>query len=370
MRINIAASHRFHLLDLARELEKQGHQIHFYSYLPKNKAIQFGLKSSSNHSLFIIMVPFLILEKFSNRAFWAIAIKNVFMDFLVSVIMRPCDVFIGLGSVYKKSFLNAKNKFNAITVLEWGSKHIIEQRAQFNEISRTRYPDFFFNRDLFAYGFVDYISIPSKHVEESFLKHGISKEKLLVNPYGVDLASFYPTELSDISYDIIMVGGWRFEKGADLIIDFCKRNPNITFLHVGAIVNLEFPKIKNMTHVDSVKEKELVNYYAKAKIFILPSRSEGLAMVQIQAIACGLPIVCSKDTGGRDLREYITDPKWIIELENNDQSQLLLKVEEALVLAKKQNGFRSYAPKINLLLSWKAYGIRYNHNLLTLKKQL
>lgn len=43
MKINIASTHRFHLLDLARELEKQGHDVKFYSYVPQKRCIQFGL---------------------------------------------------------------------------------------------------------------------------------------------------------------------------------------------------------------------------------------------------------------------------------------------------------------------------------------
>ncbi|MFR7464137.1 MAG: glycosyltransferase [Phocaeicola vulgatus] len=50
-----------------------------------------------------------------------------------------------------------------------------------------------------------------------------------------------------------------------------------------------------------IPESELVNYYSKAKVFVLLSKDEGLALVQPQAVACGLPLVITKHTGGDDL---------------------------------------------------------------------
>ena len=48
MKITIAASHRFHLLDLARELASLGHEVRFYSYVPTKRAMKFGLKKETN----------------------------------------------------------------------------------------------------------------------------------------------------------------------------------------------------------------------------------------------------------------------------------------------------------------------------------
>ncbi len=53
MIINIAASGRFHICDLARELEKQGHTVRFYSYVPTKRLQTFGLKKKCSYSLFL-----------------------------------------------------------------------------------------------------------------------------------------------------------------------------------------------------------------------------------------------------------------------------------------------------------------------------
>ena len=364
MRINIAASHRFHLLDLARELEVLGHEVRFYSYVPTKRAMKYGLKKESSFSLFFLMIPFLMLVKVSKRSVWSVKLINSALDTYMSIFMKPCDVYIALGTVYKKSFVSAKKKFNAVTILEWGSKHAEEQSRILDQISCIpKQNRDFINRSLEGYVLADYIAISSSHVHESFIKHGISKEKLLQNPYGVDLTMFNATKLSeDNNYDVIMVGGWRYEKGCDLLIEYFK-NSDLTFLHVGSIVNLDFPNVDNMTHVDSVDQKQLINYYKQARIFALPSRAEGLAMVQAQALMCGLPIVCSKDTGGRDLADFLEDKKWIIEMEDFTIVSLHKSIQEALALSKTQIGLRSYAKNVESSLEWKAYAVRYNEML-------
>lgn len=364
MRINIAASHRFHMLDLARELESLGHEVRFYSYVPTKRAMKFGLKRETSYSVFYLMIPFLALVKLSKSASWSIKLLNMVLDKYLALFMKPCDVYIALGTVYKDSLNTAKKRFGAKTILEWGSKHNEIQHKILSEIKELKQQnEYFKKRALDGYDLADYIAIPADHSRLSFIDRGISNEKLIQNPYGVDLSMFKSTSLdTEKVYDAIMVGGWRYVKGCDLLIDFFK-NSNLTFLHVGAIGDLGFPNLENMTHVDSVDQKELMKYYSMAKVFVLPSRAEGLAMVQSQALVCGLPIVCSKETGGRDLRNFLNDKKWIVEMEDFTIHSLGISINKALQLADKQTGLRNYAGSAIDSLTWEAYGKRYDDNL-------
>lgn len=367
MIINIASAHRFHLLDLARELETHGHEVRFYSYVPTNRALKFGLKKECSYSVFYIMLPFLALVKISKGSSWSTKLLHRALDNYLSFFMKPCDVYIALGTVYKKSLISAKNKFGATTILEWGSKHIISQEyAITKNTNAKKQKKYFINRSLTGYQIADYIAIPSTHVKESFILNGIRTNKILVNPYGVDLKMFPPTKLDNNSvYDLIMVGNWSYTKGCDLLIEYFK-NHNYSFLHVGSIKDLPFPNFKNMFHIDPVDQSELKKYYSKARAFVLSSRAEGLAMVQCQALACGLPIVCSADTGGRDLRDILDDKKWIIEMNDFSVKSLNDSISKALKLADTQKGKRDYAGSAIENLTWKAYGDRYNHQLISI----
>lgn len=364
MRINIAASHRFHLLDLARELENLGHEVRFYSYVPTKRAMKFGLKRESSYSLFYLMLPFLALVKLSKSASWSLKLMNSTLDLYLSLFMKPCDVYIAIGYVYKYSFTAAKKRFGAISINDWGSKHNEEQQQILSEIpSLKKQHSYFKKRVVDAYNLADFIAIPAEHVRESFIERRIPDKKLIINPYGVDLSMFKPTQIAiDKPYDFIMVGSWCYIKGSDLLIEFFEKS-HLSFLHVGSIGDLAFPKLKNMTHVDSVDQSQLIDYYAQARVFVLPSRAEGFGMVLSQAIVCGLPIVCSKNTGGPDLKSLLKDKKWIVEMNEFTIKDLDSCINEALALAKTQSGMRSYAENAFDSLTWEAYGKRYDENL-------
>jgi starch synthase len=149
MKIVIAASHRFHLLDLAKELAALGHDVKFYSYVPTKRAINYGLKKESSYSLYYLMLPFLALWKLSKGADWSVKLKDVLLDTYMTLFMPKCDVYIALGAIYQKSFVAAKTKYNAITILEWGSKHIIEEEnAIATHSSAKRQNPYFIERSL------------------------------------------------------------------------------------------------------------------------------------------------------------------------------------------------------------------------------
>jgi glycosyltransferase involved in cell wall biosynthesis len=58
---------------------------------------------------------------------------------------------------------------------------------------------------------------------------------------------------------------------------------------------------EHIKYLGSKPQSSLNWYYSQADVFSLLSLEEGLAMVQAQAMACGLPIICTTNTGGEDL---------------------------------------------------------------------
>ncbi|TXJ23445.1 MAG: glycosyltransferase [Chitinophagaceae bacterium] len=374
MKINIASyGGRNWLLDTARELEKLGHEVRFYSYFPTKRAVKYDLKRESSYSYFLLAAPFLLLLKVTRRAHWALFLYHYFFDHYTAWIMKPCDVFIGQSPMHVYSLKKARKKFKSKIIVERGTRHVLEQiqALKLNPALKGKnpMPDMFLKRDLQGYELADYITVPSQIVRESFLLHGIKNEKLFVNPFGVSLEQFSATALNrDNAYDLIMVGQWCHRKGCDLIVEVCKKY-NFSLLHVGSIVDLPFPTGDQFTHVDAVQQTELMKYYSRARVFVLPSREEGLALVQPQALICGLPIVCSRFTGGRDLIQFLEDPKWIIEMKELAVEDLAVSIQKGLELSFSQQGLRSYSKGIETYLTWEAYGKRYNDFLLSVTNQ-
>ena len=86
---------------------------------------------------------------------------------------------------------------------------------------------------------------------------------------------------------------------------------NSELILIGAIdedfkLFLDKYKKTNIKALGPKPQKTLPRYYSQGSIFVHPSIEEGLSMVQLEAMACGLPLICTTNTGGEDI---ITDEK-------------------------------------------------------------
>jgi glycosyltransferase involved in cell wall biosynthesis len=54
-------------------------------------------------------------------------------------------------------------------------------------------------------------------------------------------------------------------------------------------------------YLGAVARAELHKHYSQASVLVLPSIEEGLALVQAQAMACGVPVIATENTGAADL---------------------------------------------------------------------
>lgn len=223
------------------------------------------------------------------------------------------------------------------------------------------------DRELKCYDLADFVCVPAEHVREGFIKLGISNKKIFVNHYGVNMDMFNPDTCAGRKFDVIMVGLWSYQKGCDLLSKAII-GTGITLLHVGALGDCPFPDDVSFKHIDHVDQSRLNEFYNSARVFALPSRQEGLALVLCQAMACGLPIVCTRDSGGEDLRNLLTSKEWI-EIVKFDPDSILSGIKIQLDRAKQHKTNSSYMGEIKAELTWDAYGIRYGRFLEKIAKQ-
>lgn len=369
MNIAIALTGRSHLLNLAKYLVSLGHNVTFYTCVPKSRCAKFGLDKKYVKSFFPLWWWLFIYRyiKNDNLRYRLVHILDRLVDWSTSITLKRCDIFIGSSIATYKSMRKARTKFNAIIICDCGTKHVLEQSKQLEGLPGYKRPSgYVVNQELENYDYADFITIASYKAQESFIIQGIDSSKLFRNPYGANLGMFKPTIKSKEKniYDILFVGTWRYLKGVDILIEACL-HLGLTLLHVGPYVSgCPFPIGKWFKHIDAVDETRLPDYYSMAKVFALPSRSDGLGLVLIQAAASGLPIVYSKDTGGRDIKELCSpDSLYMIEMGNYSVEAL----ERALMIGLEmydempENEPRSYIPKTNLTnISWESYGRRYN----------
>src|SRR5215475_5044840 len=101
LRIAVAAKGRFHLLDVARELSALGHDVKFYSLVPKARAIRFGLPKECHVSLLPLMTPIVAWELFASDYLPVLRerLSTLALNKAVIARLEPCEVFMCMSGV-------------------------------------------------------------------------------------------------------------------------------------------------------------------------------------------------------------------------------------------------------------------------------
>jgi starch synthase len=166
---------------------------------------------------------------------------------------------------------------------------------------------------------------------------------------------------------VVMAGGWSLRKGCDVLTDAWRQlpaTPATTLLHVGGVQDAPVPTDAGFVAAGFVPQPVLHDHYAQSNVFALASREEGLAVVQVQALASGLRLVCTENTGGEDLREFLGDPGLISVVPVDDAAAFSRALADALDQGPPDTPTRDLLGDARRHFSWGAYAKRWESNLL------
>ena len=142
--------------------------------------------------------------------------------------------------------------------------------------------------------------------------------------------------LSTGTFKIIFVGSVTERKNPKIIIESLETiDEDISLEIIGQTPNLKYLKelnkliaiskhAKSITMTPFIKAEELILKYSSANLFILPSKSEGLGRVIIEAQSTACPVLVSSNTGMTDL---IIENETGYIFENNNKNDLTKKIQ-------------------------------------------
>ena len=155
----------------------------------------------------------------------------------------------------------------------------------------------------------DCIVVPSTAVSQSLLEVGVKKEKINIIPFGSPHDYFQPQPKQDKKFRALFVGRVGAIKGVHYLLQAWQKmnviNAELLLVGMNEIGNRYLGKYQDcFRYIPSVPHASLNQYYSSASVFVFPSLVEGLALVLLEAMACGIPIITTKNAGGSDI---ITD---------------------------------------------------------------
>jgi glycosyltransferase involved in cell wall biosynthesis len=207
------------------------------------------------------------------------------------------------------------------------------------------------------------IVVASSFSKRTLIAQGISEDKILINPYGVDLELFHPPaqprERRPLRF--LFLGLISARKGIPLLLEaWAKMNLRDAELWlVGPVSEREralIPDLPGLKLMGKHAHQELPDLLRKCDVLVFPSYCEGFAMVILEALASGMPVITTEATAGPDL---INDNEEGRLIPSGNLDALCEAMQEFAREPDRLESMGRAARRCAERFSWDAYGDRW-----------
>lgn len=157
-------------------------------------------------------------------------------------------------------------------------------------------------RDKQKWSLSDLILVPSQFVYESVTRLGAPPEHVTIVPYGID-SDWFDEVPNRHKGRVLFVGSVGLLKGnhylAQAVRFLQERSIPCDARVVGPYKNtmIEHPEFRGPQYIGQVPRSEVRKEFLQADIFVLPTLSDSFALVHLEAMACGVPVITTTNCG-------------------------------------------------------------------------
>lgn len=298
-----------HASQLATGLNGRGHDVtvfaHEHQVTPADEGITFERYGSARGPLLwkMWMNPALLTRFLRERVPDFDAVIVIGMPCLAPVVM----VTPGIHAAWHRGLMRG-----------WIPSGTV--RRIFETVRPFHWPVLFWERRMIRGKHPRRLIVPSEQTREQYLRiFDVPPELMEVIPNGVELEDLGFSQklrdetraelgIPDGTLLILNVAGRIFQKGLDLMIDGLNRLDDGEWHAV--IAGFTSKRLERMcssllrrgriTLTGKVPAERTRALYCAADVMVFPSRLEPWGLVVTEAIACGLPVLCSINAGAKD----------------------------------------------------------------------
>lgn len=214
----------------------------------------------------------------------------------------------------------------------------------------------------------DVIRVPSVFAKASFVDAGVDPEKVVVLPLAVDLRHFRSVHRKDDNtFRVLAVASFDPRKGVVYLLRAFEdlKIANSEVVLIGATGSRWGRRtLESFAHsIESLKvlqmdvtSESVSKSYGMASVFVHPAIEDGFGLVILQAMACGIPVIATRQSGASELITH-GENGFIVEARRPDQirdfvrllaydrdlrDQMGKRAHEAML----QHGYDSFARRV------------------------
>jgi glycosyltransferase involved in cell wall biosynthesis len=251
------------------------------------------------------------LARFSRA--WRVWAESVEFDAGVAADLPAAEHLIAFNGA-------ALAQFRAARRASWQSVSLVSANSHFCHVTRQhalaheQYPierpwiRYLVRRNLAEYQLADRIFVASRYVRESFIEAGFSDTDVSLFPLTPD-PRYRPftSPRSASTFNIVYIGSLSVHKGVPLLVDAIGKLPydDIRLILVGGWGTRGMRRfLERACAADariSVSPGDPLARLQSAALCVHPAYEDGFAYAPAEALACGIPVIVSADTGMKDL---------------------------------------------------------------------
>jgi len=205
----------------------------------------------------------------------------------------------------------------------------------------------------------DFVFIASTFVRQSFIKHNFEPQRLLLCPHPIDLEMFRPASEprpASRPFTIVHTGGLSLRKGAPYLLEAFRlirkevpnavlrvkrnlRNDVVDIVRRNADLPIEWSGYMDFP--------EHVRHYQTSDLLLFPSIEDGWGLVVAEALACGLPVITTPNTGASDLIRSGVNGEVVPIRDPQALSQAALKWWERIRVGERIGGYEELKSRLS-----------------------
>ena len=299
-----------HFTQVVEEVRQNGKLATYYS-----ARIQAG--DSCGRVIQVSSRRWLPYTPFRYSPSWLNHLDNEWFDRTVAAQIAVTEEFEGFGGQALHSFQKARQLGCKTLSLQAANSHVNNVLRQHQKaiqqfgIETTWLNHAQCEKTICEYDLADVIHVASEYTRQSFLEAGIAANRLSRITLNIHPRFKPPQKYPDDGvFRIVYVGSLTVMKGIPVLLEAFSRLPeqNAELILVGGWATRGMRRylqswLARDNRIRLAPGNPLPNLQ-QANVYVHPTYEDGFAYAPMEALACGVPVIVTEDTG---MKEYVED---------------------------------------------------------------